>query len=152
MPTFTPIPVRERVIDSMVELARCSKLHRIIVAGSTAPELMFALHRRGYVRVATTATCGLPHGQYGIALVDWQGRSIKALESTLDWLVQFLGPSAVLVIWLNPPERAANRKVRSLLDRLGSTSRRELSASMVLPSRHGGGTHRKWQLPHKNDL
>jgi hypothetical protein len=119
MPTFTPIPTRERIIDSMVELGCCSKLHRIIVAGSTASEIMFALNRRGYVRVATTATCGLPHGQYSVALVDWQGRSIKALESTLDWLVQFLGSSAALVIWLNPPESAANRKVHSLLDRLG---------------------------------
>jgi hypothetical protein len=119
MTRSAPIPARERIIDSMVELARCSKLHRIIVAGSTAPELMCALHRRGYVRVATTACCGLPHGQYGVALVDWQGRSIKALESTLDWLVQFLAASAVLVIWLDTPERTANQKLESMLDRLG---------------------------------
>jgi hypothetical protein len=119
MTRFTPIPERERMVDSMVELARCSKLHRIIVAGLTASELMFALHRRGYVRVGTTATCGLPHGQYGVALVDWQGRSIKALESTLDWLVQFLASSSVLVIQLDSPERAANRKLESILGRLG---------------------------------
>jgi hypothetical protein len=119
MTKSTAIPARERVIDSMVELARCSKLHRIIVAGSTAPELMFALHRRGYVRIATTASCGLPHGQFGVALVDWQGRSIKALESTLDWLVQFLAASAVLVIWLDSPERTAEHKLESMLDRLG---------------------------------
>jgi hypothetical protein len=120
MTKSAPIPARERIIDSMVELARCSKLHRIIVAGSTAPELMFALLRRGYVRVATTAACGLPHGQYGVALVDWQGRSIKALETTLDWLVQFLAASAVLVIWLDSPERTANQKtLASMLDRLG---------------------------------
>ena len=116
MTTFTPIPAREHIVDSMIELARCSKQHRIIVAGSTAPELMFALHRRGYVRVGTTATCGLPHGQYGVALVDWQGRSIKALESTLGWLVQFLASSAVLVIWLDSPECT---KLESILDRLG---------------------------------
>ena len=119
MPTSNPIPSCERIVDSMIELARCSRLHRIIVAGSKAPDLMFALHRRGYVRVATTATCALPHGQYGVALVDWHGRSIKALGSTLDWLVQFLGPAAVLVIWINPAERAANQKIESLLDRLG---------------------------------
>jgi hypothetical protein len=118
MTRFTPIPARERIVDSMVELARCSKLHRIIVAGSTTPELMFALHRRGYMRVRTTATCGLPHGQYGVAMVDWQGRSIKALESTLDWLVPFLASSSVLVIWLDSPERTANRKLESILDRL----------------------------------
>jgi hypothetical protein len=119
MTRFTPIPARERIIDSMVELARCSKLHRIIVAGSTAPDLMLSLHCRGYGRVSTLATCGLPHGQYGVALVDWQGRSIKALETTLDWLVQFLASSAVLVIWLDSPERTANRRLESILDRLG---------------------------------
>src|ERR1700730_2502635 len=119
MTTFTPRPAREHVIDSMVELARCSKLHRIIVAGSRAPDLMLSLHCRGYGRVSTVATCGLPLGQYGVALVDWQGRSIKALETTLDWLVKFLASSAVLVIWLDSPERTANRKLESILDRLG---------------------------------
>jgi hypothetical protein len=119
MTGVTPISAREHIVDSMVELARCSKLHRIIVAGSTAPDLMLSLHCRGYGRVSTLATCGLPHGQYGVALIDWQGRSIKALESTLDWLVQFLASSAVMVIRLDSPERAANRKLESILDRLG---------------------------------
>jgi hypothetical protein len=112
-------PSRERITESLVELARCSKLHRIIVAGSNGAELMCGLHRRGYVRVATTATCGLPHGQYDVALVDWQGRSIKALQTTLDWLVHFLGSSAVMVIWIDPQERAANRKLAAMLEELG---------------------------------
>ena len=119
MSTFNPTPIRECVVDSMVELARCSKSHRIIVAGSTAPELMLSLHCRGYGRIATLATCGLPHGQYGVALVDWQGRSIKALETTLDWLVQYLAWSSVLVIWLDSRERSATRKLAPFLDRLG---------------------------------
>jgi hypothetical protein len=80
---------------------------------------MLSLHCRGYGRVSTLATCGLPHGQYGVALIDWQGRSIRALESTLDWLVQFLASSAVMVIRLDPRERTANRKLESILDRLG---------------------------------
>ena len=116
MHSFKPTPVREHITESLVELARCSKLHRIIVAGSNGPELMFALHRRGYIRVATTAACGLPQGQYDVALVDWQGRSIKALETTLVWLVHFLAPSAVLVIWIDSPEHAANRKLDSMLE------------------------------------
>jgi hypothetical protein len=119
MSTFTTVPNRERIVDFMVELAHCSKSHRIVVAGATAPELMLSLHCRGYGRVATLATCGLPHGQYGVALVNWQGRSIKALETTLDWLVQYLAASAVLVIWLDSRERSANRKVASILDRFG---------------------------------
>ena len=72
-------PSSERIIEPMLGLARCSKHHRIIVAGSQRSELMFELHRRGYVRVATTTTCGLPDGQYDVALVDWRRHSINAL-------------------------------------------------------------------------
>jgi hypothetical protein len=63
-----------RIVGPLIELARCSKFHRIIVAGSKGPELMSELYLRGYVRVATTATCGSPRGQYDVALVCWQGR------------------------------------------------------------------------------
>ena len=119
MTRISSTPSHERITESLVELARCSKHHRIIVAGSNSPELMFALHRHGYVRVATTTTCGLPHGQYDVALVDWQGRSIKSLETTLDWLVHFLGSPAVMAIWIDFQERAANRKLAAMLERVG---------------------------------
>jgi hypothetical protein len=119
MTRFNATPAGERTTESLVELARCSRLHRIIVAGSKSPQTMFELHRRGYNRVATTATCGLPHGQYDVALIDWQGHSIKALEATLDWLVHFLGSSAVMVIWIESDERAASRKLAAMLEKLG---------------------------------
>ena len=112
-------PSSERIIEPMLGLARCSKRHRIIVAGSQRSELMFELHRRGYGRVATTTTCGLPDGQYEVALVDWRRHSINALETTLDWLVHFLTPSGVLVAWLDPQERAGNRKLRAMLEKHG---------------------------------
>ena len=113
------MPSSERIIEPMLALARCSKHHRIIVAGSQRSELMFELHRRGYGRVATTTTCGLPDGQYDVALVDWRQHSINALETTLDWLVHFLGPSGVLVAWFDPQERAGNRKLRAMLEAHG---------------------------------
>ena len=112
-------PSSERIIEPMLGLARCSKHHRIIVAGSQRSELMFELHRRGYVRVATTTTCGLPDGQYDVALVDWRRHSINALATTLDWLVHFLTPSGVLVAWLDPQERAGNRALRAMLEEHG---------------------------------
>jgi hypothetical protein len=86
---------------------------------TTAPELMSGLHCRGYARVATIATCGLPHGQYGVALINWEGRSIKTLDTTLAWLVQFLGSSAVLVVRLDSLEGTKFQKVESMLDRVG---------------------------------
>jgi hypothetical protein len=113
------IPAGKRIIEPMLALARCSKQQRIIVAGSKSAELMFELHRRGLVRVATTSTCGLPAGQYDVALVDWRQRSIKALETTLDWLVDFLSPAGVVVVWVDPQEPAGNRKLRRALEAHG---------------------------------
>jgi len=107
------------IVDSMLELARCSKRHRILVSGSHSPQLMKGLHRRGYYRVDTTASCGLPHGQYHVALVNWHGHSVKALAATLQWLVHFLASSAVLVVWVDGREAACNRLLQSMLERFG---------------------------------
>src|SRR5258708_31761342 len=110
-----------RIVGPLIELARCSKFHRIIVAGSKGTELMSELYLRGYVRVATTATCGSPRGQYDVALVGWQGRSIKALETTLDWLVHFLASSPGFVLRIHTPERPTNRKLAPTLESPGAT-------------------------------
>ena len=109
----------DRIIEPMLDLARCSNLNRIIVAGANSAALMFELHRRGYVRVATTANCGLPAGQYDVALVDWRERSIKALDTTLGWLLDFLTPAGGLTVWVDPQEPAANRKLRAMLEKHG---------------------------------
>src|SRR5262245_27345579 len=84
------MPLNEGIVEPMIALARCSKQQRIIVAGSNSAQLMFELHRQGYMRVVTTRHSGLPCGQSDVALVDWRGHSIKALETTLDWLLHFL--------------------------------------------------------------
>jgi hypothetical protein len=47
------------------------------------------------------------------------GASIKALDTTLDWLVDFFNPGGVLVVWIDPQEPAANRKLRSMLQKHG---------------------------------
>jgi hypothetical protein len=105
--------------ETMVGLARCSKLDRIILAGSRSLHRMFELHRHGFIRVATTASRGLPDGQYDAALVDWRLPSMKALAATLDWLVHFLGPDGVLVIALDTRECPDRGKLRPVLAKLG---------------------------------
>jgi hypothetical protein len=77
---------------------------------------MVELHRQGYTRVVTTRHSGLPRGQCEVARVDWRGHSIKALETTLDWLVHFVMPAGALVICFDPQDRAGNRKLRSMLE------------------------------------
>jgi hypothetical protein len=114
-------PSASQMIEPMIQLACCSKSHRIIVAGSKNRELVFELHRRGYVHITTAATCGLPRGQCNVALIDWRLGSIMALELTLGWLVHFLASAAVLVIWVDSPERRGNWKLGSMLERLGFT-------------------------------
>ena len=56
-----------------------------------------------------------------MALIDWRLGSIASLERTLGWLVHFLAPAAVLVIWVDSSERSGNRKLGSMLERLGFT-------------------------------
>jgi hypothetical protein len=110
-----------RMVNSIIKFAGCSADHRILLAGAPAPGRIRDWRRRGYHRVATMATCRLPRGQYDVASVEWPRHSIRALESTLDWLVYFLSPRGVLVIWVDEasgtvPER---RKLRSAVERLG---------------------------------
>ena len=112
-------PATERIVEPMIALARCSKRERILVAGSNSAEVMSALHRCGYARVTTTASCGLPAGQHDVALVDARQRSVKVLETTLDWLVEFVAPNGVLVIWVDAQERAGNKGLRSAIESHG---------------------------------
>jgi hypothetical protein len=119
MRQLEPSPAERRIIDAMLDLARCSKRHRILVAGSKSPHRLFELNRRGFSRVATTAICGLPCNQYDAALVEWQARSIKALETTLDWLVHFLAPEGILAVWVEPCAHADHRRLVSALERAG---------------------------------
>lgn len=109
----------QRIIAAAVELARCSSHHRIVVAGDQAPQHMFELHRQGFDRAVTTAHCGLPREQYDAALVAWRTHSIRALETTLDWLTHYLAPTGVLVVWIDVREGAKERQLRSMLARLG---------------------------------
>jgi hypothetical protein len=112
-------PAGDRIIEPMIALACCSKQHRIVVAGSKSVEVMLELHRRGYVRAAATANCGRPAGQYDVALVDWRRRTFKTLEIALDWLVEFLSPAGVLVVWFDPQKPTANQNLRLSLERRG---------------------------------
>ena len=117
MTTSHATPAGDRIIEPMIALAGCSKQHRIVVAGSKGVEL--ELQRCGYVRTAATANCGHPAGQYDVALVDWRRRTFKTLEVALDWLVDFLSPAGVLVVWVDPQKATANEALRQSLEQRG---------------------------------
>jgi hypothetical protein len=52
-------------------------------------------------------------------LVDWRRRTFKKLEIALDWLVDFLSPGGVLVVWVDPQKTTANETLRLSLERRG---------------------------------
>ena len=109
----------ERIVKPIIALAHCSKLARIIVTGANSAEAVTDLHRLGYARATTTLNCGLPVGQYDVVLLDGRERSIKAVETTLDWAADFLSPTGVLIVWLDPHQSAIARPLRSVLESHG---------------------------------
>src|SRR6516162_6109227 len=109
----------ERIVEPIIALAHCSKLARIIVTGTNSAEAVIDLHRLGYARATTTSNCGLPAGQYDVVLLDGRQRSIKAIETTLDWVADFLNLTGVLIVWLDSHQPAAGRALRSVLESRG---------------------------------
>jgi hypothetical protein len=113
------IATGDRIVDPMIALAGCSTRQRIVVAGSKSMELMLELHRRGYSLAAAAGNCGRPTGQYDVAFVDWRRRTLRSLEPTMDWLMNFLGPRAVLVVWVDAQKPAANESLRASVAKRG---------------------------------
>ena len=111
-------PNREQVVDTMIGLTRLSNLHRAIVAGSDSLELYLALRRRGFVRVATTATCRIPKGQHAVGLITGQN-SLQAIEAALARISPFLSASAAIAVLINSRESGFCLKIRSRLEQMG---------------------------------
>jgi hypothetical protein len=113
-----PGATREQVVDTMVELTRLSNLHRAIVAGSDSLELYLALRRRGYFRVATTATCRTPRGQHTVGLITGQN-SLHALQAALAQIAPFLCTSAAIAVLIDSRESGFCLKIRNRLEQMG---------------------------------
>jgi hypothetical protein len=109
---------REQVVDTMIELTRLSNLHRAIIAGSDSLELYLALRRRGFVRVATTATCRIAKGQHAVGLIAGQN-SLSAIEVALAQMSQFLRLSAAIAVLIDSCENGSSLKIRSRLEQMG---------------------------------
>ncbi|MCP3373565.1 hypothetical protein [Bradyrhizobium cajani] len=100
----------DRIIEPMIALAGCSPGQRIV---------MMDLQKRGYFLAASAGNCGLPAAQYDAALVDWRRRPLSALDAAMDWIDGFLGPRAVLVIWLDAQKPAAKDNLRAAVAKRG---------------------------------
>jgi hypothetical protein len=109
---------REQVVDTMIELTRLSHLQRTIVAGNDGMEFYLALRRRGFLRVATTATCRIPKGQHTVGLITGQN-SLQAIEAALAEISQFLSASAAIAVLIDSRETGLSLKIRSKLEQMG---------------------------------
>jgi hypothetical protein len=109
---------REQVVDTMIDLTRLFNLHRAIVAGSDAMELYLALRRRGFIRVATTATCRIPKRQHAVCLITGQN-SLQSIEAALGQISQYLSPSAAIAVLVDSHERGFCLTIRNLLEQTG---------------------------------
>jgi len=112
------VSTREQVVDTMIDLTRLSNLHRAIVAGHDSMELYLALRRRGFIRVATTATCRMPKRQHAIGLITGQN-SLSAIEAALTQISQFLSPSAAIAVLIDSRESGVCLKIRTRLEQMG---------------------------------
>jgi hypothetical protein len=113
-----PVPNREQVIDTMIELTRLSSLHRAIIAGSGKMELYLALRRRGFIRVATTTTCRIPKRQHAVGLITGQN-SLQAIETALTEISQFLSASAAIAVLIDSRESGFSLRIRAKLEQMG---------------------------------
>jgi hypothetical protein len=109
---------REQVVDTMIELTRLSNLHRAIAAGSDSLDLYLALRRRGFIRVATTATCRSPRRQHAVGLITGQN-SLADIETTLAQISPFLCTSAAIAILIDSRESGFCLQIRTKLEQMG---------------------------------
>jgi hypothetical protein len=109
---------REQVIDTMIELTRLSSLSRAIVVGNGSLDLYLALRRRGFIRVATTATCRIPKGQHAVGLIIGLN-SLQAIEAALAEISPFLSASAAIAVLIDSREGGFSLRIRAKLEQMG---------------------------------
>jgi hypothetical protein len=113
------MPSNERIVTAMIELARITKSHRMVLAGSDSSAVLLELQRRSYLRVTTAKLCGVACGQFDAAFVAWRESSTTTLETTLAGVVKYLSAGGVLVAWTEACERVPDKALRLALRKCG---------------------------------
>jgi hypothetical protein len=108
---------REQVLDTMVGLTRLSNLQRAIIAGDDGMELYLQLWRRGFMRVATVLTCGIPRRQHTIGLI--AGREApEPIERALTEISPFLGTNATIAVLIDTHASNCSLRIRTKLQHM----------------------------------
>ena len=109
---------QEQVIDTMIALTRLSNLHRTIIAGSDSLKLYVSLRRRGFIRVATPATCNTPKREHSVGLIAGKS-SLMTIEAALIQISRFLNDRASVAVLIDSREEEICLKIRRKLEQLG---------------------------------
>lgn len=109
---------QDQAIDIMIGLTRLSPLHRAIAAGSDSTKLYLALCRRGFTRVATTATCRIARGQHAVGLITGQG-PLQTIDAALAQISPFLSAKAAIAVLIDSREGGFCLKIRTRLEQMG---------------------------------
>jgi hypothetical protein len=106
------------ILDTMIGLTRLTNLQRVIAAGDDGMELYLELRRRGFLRVASVATCWIPRRQHTIGLI--AGReSTEAIESALTGISPFLCANATLAVLIDSKAGSSSLRIRTKLQQMG---------------------------------
>jgi hypothetical protein len=109
---------REQVLDTMVGLTRMSNLQRAIIAGDDGMELYLELWHRGFIRVSTVLTCGIPRKQHTIGLI--AGRETpEPIERALAEISPFLCTNATIAVLTNTHGSNCGLRIRTKLQQMG---------------------------------
>jgi hypothetical protein len=107
-----------QILDTMIGLTRLTNLQRVITAGDDGMELYLELRRRGFLRVASVATCRVPRRQHTIGLI--AGReSTEAIESALTGISPFLCANATLAVLIDSKASGSSLRIRTKLQQMG---------------------------------
>ena len=107
----------EQVVDTMISLTRLSNAHRTVIAGNDSLRLYVSLKRRGFIRVATPASCHTPRRQHSVGLIAGQNSPVT-IEAALTQISPFLSDRAVIAILIDSNEGGLRLKVRKKLDQM----------------------------------
>jgi len=76
------------------------------------------LRRRGFIRVATTATCRIPRAQHAVGLITGQN-SLQAIEAALAQISPFLCTSAAIAVLIDSRESGFCLTIRTRPEQMG---------------------------------
>jgi hypothetical protein len=113
-----PFSDQEQVVDTMIALTRLSNQHRTIIAGNDSLKLYVSLLRRGFLRVATFATCKVRRREHSVGLIAGQS-SLVSIDATLIEISRFLSNRAAIAILINANEGKFSLKIRRKLEQMG---------------------------------